>query len=369
MDTRSQLLFSYTISHSDLLARKMIHEFFASRRDDGLLETHFPNSSRSMNIPQFSFYWLSMIHDHSSHFQDITFIKKYLGTIDGILDHFSDRVNELGLVGQFLEEGTWAFVDWVKEWFTPGRGFSSLGVPKAYFDKGAATINSLVYAMALRSTTVLSEAVGRKATASEYLDRASAIIRSVNKNCYDSNKNFAVLAGAISGDSSKDLMRKTIHEREPLRLSNALFAMSFYMFRAVAKAGIYEEVWEELLGPWKKMLDQNLTTWAESESMVRSDCHGWIATPMYEIVREIGGIQYPTTEDSEGCLTTIIKPRCDLVKHMKGKFVVTGGKSVEVSWDDSGMVKVLSSSDMRVSNGTKGNHSRYQTFRRRGAVF
>ncbi|KAF7936517.1 uncharacterized protein EAE97_007883 [Botrytis byssoidea] len=303
-----------------------------------------------------------MIHDHSLHFQDTTFLKKYLGTIDGILDHFSDLVNELGLVRQFLEEGTWAFVDWVKD----------VGVPKAYFDKGAATINSLVYAMALRSAAVLSEAVGRKDTASEYLDRASSLIRSVNKHCYDSNKNlyldgpgaigessqhvqiFAVLVDATSGESAKDLMRKTIHERESLGLAKASFAMSFYMFRAVAKAGIYEEVWEKLLGPWKKMLDQNLTTWAESESMVRSDCHGWSATPMYEIVREIVGIQYPTIEDSDGCLTMVIKPRCDLVKQMKGTFAVQGGESVDVSWDDSGMVKVLSSSDMRVQMVLKG---------------
>ncbi|KAF7900677.1 uncharacterized protein EAF01_007979 [Botrytis porri] len=251
--------------------------------------------------------------------------------------------------------------------FIPGRGFSSVGVPKAYFDKGAATINSLVYAIALRSAAVLCEAVGRKDTANEYFDRASAIIRSVNEHCYDNKKSlyldgpgaigessqhvqiFAVLADAISGESAKDLMRETIYEREAL--TKASFATSFYMFRAVAKAGIYEEVWEELLGPWKKMFDQNLTTWAENESMVRSDCHGWSATPMYEIVREIVGIQYPTTEDSDGCLTTVIKPRCprcDLVEQMRGTFVVAGGGSEDVSWDDSGTIRILGSSDTRV---------------------
>lgn len=47
------------------------------------------------------------------------------------------------------------------------------------------------------------------------------------------------------------------------------------------------------------MLDQNLTTWAESESVVRSDCHGWRATLMYEIVREIVGIKHPPVEDRE----------------------------------------------------------------------
>ncbi|KAB8301565.1 hypothetical protein EYC80_003409 [Monilinia laxa] len=375
MDTRSQLLFSYTISHSDLLARKTIHEFYASRRDDGLLETHFPNPGRSMNIPQFSLYWIFMVHDHLSHFSDIKFIKKYLGTIDEILDHFNNHMNEIGLVGQFEGEGTWPFVDWVKDWFTPANGFSSMGVPKAYYEKGAATINSLVYVMALNSAAVLSGAVGRNDTANEYRDRASVLIRAVNAHCFDSNKGlyldgpsafeqasqhvqiFAVLADVIKGDAAKDLMRKTIREREALRLVKASFAMSFYMFRAVEKAGIYEEVWEELLEPWKKMLDQNLTTWAESESMVRSDCHGWSASPMYEIVREIVGIKYSPIEDREGSLITTIKPRFDLVKRLEGKFVVSDGESIDVSWDDLGLIKLKSSKDMQIRLGLLGNTS------------
>lgn len=71
MDTRPQLLFSYAISNSSILAGKTKHEFHASRREDGLLGTHFPNPGRSMNTPQFSLYWIFMIHDYSLHFPSI----------------------------------------------------------------------------------------------------------------------------------------------------------------------------------------------------------------------------------------------------------------------------------------------------------
>jgi hypothetical protein len=38
MDARLQMLFTYALSHDDRLARKTLHEFHASRREDGLLE-------------------------------------------------------------------------------------------------------------------------------------------------------------------------------------------------------------------------------------------------------------------------------------------------------------------------------------------
>lgn len=126
--------------------------------------------------------------------------------------------------------------------------------------------------MALNSAAVLCGAVCRNDSANEYRDMVSALIRAVNAHCFDSNQGlyldgpgaseqisqhvqiFAVLADAIRTDAAKNLMRKTTREREALGLANASFAMSFYMFRAVEKAGIYEEVWGELLEPEKKCL-------------------------------------------------------------------------------------------------------------------
>ncbi|ESZ94911.1 hypothetical protein SBOR_4703 [Sclerotinia borealis F-4128] len=342
MDTRLQLLYSFTISCSNILARKTIHEFYASHRDDGLLETHFPNPGRSMNIPQFSLYWIFMIEDHSLHFCDFKFVKQYLGTIDGILDHFSDHLNEIGLVGQFEEEGTWPFIDWVKEWFTPAR-VSSLGVPKAYFETGAATVNSLVYAMALKSASVLCEALLRNDTANEYLDRANAIIRAVNEHCFDSSNGLY-----LDGPGANCSRKRGIWTCKCIICDIILHVPSRGQSRNLW------EVWEELLGPWKMMLDQNLTTWAESESMVSSDCHGWSATPMYEIMREIVGIKYPATNDDERCLTTIVEPKFDLVNQIKGTFVTGEGGSIDVSWENPGSVKLRSSNESRVKLILKG---------------
>jgi hypothetical protein len=47
----------------------------------------------------------------------------------------------------------------------------------------------------------------------------------------------------------------------------------------------------ELLGPWRQMLAEGLTTWAETnEPDVRSDCHAWGASPNFELFRTVLGI-------------------------------------------------------------------------------
>lgn len=143
-------------------------------------------------------------------------------------------------MGQFEEEGTWPFVAWVKDWFTPAKGFSSMGVPKACFEKGAATINSLVYVMALKSAAELCETGGRKDTTNEYLDRASAIIRIVNEYCFDrvtclyiDGPNaigqrsqhvqiFAVLADAIKGEAAKRFDAKNDPQRSRIRTCKSI---------------------------------------------------------------------------------------------------------------------------------------------------
>lgn len=68
-------------------------------------------------------------------------MRRYLSTIDGILNHFDERLNELGPVGRFHHD-TWRFIDWVPEWSVPGMVFESC-MPRAYTTTGAATFNSL----------------------------------------------------------------------------------------------------------------------------------------------------------------------------------------------------------------------------------
>ena len=46
------------------------------------------------------------------------------------------------------------------------------------------------------------------------------------------------------------------------------------------------------LGPWREMLKQGLTTWAEWNGPdARPDCHAWGASPNFELFRTVAGIE------------------------------------------------------------------------------
>ncbi|KAJ2898976.1 hypothetical protein MKZ38_003545 [Zalerion maritima] len=372
MDSRSMMLFTYLVSRDDRLARKTMREFYASRRDDGLVETHFPTPERSVNIPTFSLFWVLMVWDHMVHFGDEILVRDYMGAIDGVLNFFEGRrrgTGDVGLVGQF-DPDCWAFVDWVDGWETPGKGFLGLAVPRAYYEKGAATFHSMLYAYSLLKAAELAVFLGRRDTAEEYRRRHRELVRAVRSHCFDPETGlyldgpgvsssqvsqhvqvFAVLAGCVQEEcSAMELMRKTVLRREEYGMAKASFAMGFYMFRAASHAGVYEECWPTLIRPWEKMISQNMTTWAESDSMERSDCHGWSSAPLWEIGTEILGLQprskaYVDTVGRDGQSSgdidvekeILVLPRTSLVEDICGTLVVgtrgAGEGLVRIRWD------------------------------------
>ncbi|KAH7139879.1 bacterial alpha-L-rhamnosidase-domain-containing protein, partial [Dactylonectria estremocensis] len=373
MDSRSQILFTYLLSRDDRLARKTMHEFYASRRDDGLVETHYPNSARCISIPTFSLFWVLMVYDHMVHFGDERLVKEYLGAIDGVLNYFDRRIGDLGLVGQF-DEDSWAFVDWIDSWISPGKGFLGMAVPPAYHQTGSATFHSLIYAYTLLKASELCKFVGRNDTAKEYVGRQQSIINAVRGHCYDEStklfldgpkaagqfsqhvQTFAVLSGCLEDSAAaRDLMSRTITRHEEYSMAKASFAMGFYLFRAASEAGIYEESWPILIQPWQKMISQNLTTWAESESSVRSDCHAWSATPLYEIGTEILGVKQRSPEYMKRLgkeeTKILVAPRRALVGDISGRVLVGDAENdvVSVEWGKGSDIRVESLKGQEVS--------------------
>ncbi|PYI20845.1 alpha-L-rhamnosidase [Aspergillus japonicus CBS 114.51] len=350
-DSRLQMLFGYQLSPDDCLARKTMEEFHASRTADGLIIAQYPTGLPLKQIPQFSLYFILMVHDHMRYFGDPTLVRRYLGTVDSILDHFSQRLDRRGLVGQFAPN-TWPFIDWVKEWLVPGQIFQSC-MPPAYHPRsaGAATINSLLYAMALLHAADLCTFAARPDTAAEYRARAAALRAAVNQHClgrrdglytdgpgveeYSQHTQiFAILSETITGPDAASLMRRCV---EDTALPQCSYAMKFYVFRAAEKAGVYADVFHRLLAPWRAMMAENLTTWAEDDVNARSDCHGWSACPVNELVTQVFGVT-PVTPGVKG-VRVRIEPRRELVAQAEGWLWTPAGE-VRVNWERDGPVEV-----------------------------
>jgi hypothetical protein len=66
--------------------------------------------------------------------------------------------------------------------------------------------------------------------------------------------------------------------------------------------------------PWRNMLNEGLTTFAETEKNTRSDCHAWSASPNYDLLSTVCGIM----PSSPGFRTVTIAPNLGKLTFVKG---------------------------------------------------
>jgi hypothetical protein len=97
---------------------------------------------------------------------------------------------------------------------------------------------------------------------------------------------------------------------------NSLAPASIY-FRAYLNGALREvglgDRYLDSLGPWREMLAQGLTTWAEwNGTDARSDCHAWGASPNFELLRTVGGIE----SGAPGFRRVLIAPNLGSNKHI-----------------------------------------------------
>lgn len=333
MDSRLEMLFTYQLSLDDKLARKCINDFHSSLLPNGLLQSRFPSLVKQI-IPGFCLQYIFMLEDHLMYFGDLDFIKQYRPTIDSILSWFDRNIQQQGLVDK---TGYWSFVDWVGGW-------EMSSVPNAN-KVGPTTIYNLMYAKALQSAAFINKVTDRIGMSEEYLNRSNQIIKAVKTYCYDENTQlfkdgpeveeysqhcqvWAVLCDAVTGESAKELMLNTLN----CDIAKVSYAMSFYLFRALEKTGLYDKV-QQLLDTWRHLADLNLTTWVEDPVSQRSDCHAWGSVPLYEFHSMNLGVK-PL---GVGYSKIQIKPFVGDLQYVKGVVMTNKGK-VFVEWNVTGNI-------------------------------
>jgi hypothetical protein len=96
-------------------------------------------------------------------------------------------------------------------------------------------------------------------------------------------------------------------------LSQCTFYYRFYLTRALNKAGL-ANLYYASLKPWRDMVSNGLTTFAENPDPTRSDCHAWSASPVYDFLSTICGI----IPGSPGFETVTIRPALGELKDVHG---------------------------------------------------
>ena len=289
-DTRIQAMVSLYMTGDDRLVRNAIEQLDSSRTPEGATYSRAP-SRLQQYIPPFSLWWIGMVHDYWMYRDDPQFVRSMLPGVRQVLSFF-ERYQRYG--GELQRVPWWNFIDWTREWQS--------GVPTADVDHSTAPID-LQLLLAYQWASELEGSLGLPALSSEYkaaADRLAARIRSLywdasNRRFADNpskqrrsqhTNSLAVLAGLATGAEAHDLMAQTAADSGAVQAS---IYFRYYLHRAMVKAGLGDR-YLEMLDPWRKMLDNGLTTWAETADPARSDCHAWGASPNIELFRTVLGV-------------------------------------------------------------------------------
>lgn len=347
-DTRIQSLISLYVTGDDRLMRKAITDFYHSRVPEGLTQGRYP-SSRLQVIPPFSLFWVSMIHDYWMHRTDQGFVKDMLVPVMGVLDWFEKKIDSSRqMLGPMK---WWSFVDWNLSF--PG------GTPDGAMD-GNSSIITLQYVNTLQQAAELFAFFGKKAEAAHYSQLAEELSRATYRQCFDAGRGvmantplknsfsqhasiIAVITGCIPEADRKAVMQKVLYDST---LSQATFYYRFYLNRALKKAGMADLYYSQL-APWRGMIDNGLTTFAENPDPTRSDCHAWSSSPNYDFLATICGIM----PSSPGFATVRIEPAMGELTSVKGSMPHPLG---EISVDLQKKADGSMSADIRLPPGLSG---------------
>lgn len=321
-DTRIQSLVSLYVAGDDRLMRNAITLFDDSRIPEGLTQSRYPSSEPQI-ITTFSLFWIDMVHDYWMHRDDPAFVKARLMGIRNVLDWFEQRIDpKTGMLGALPY---WSFVDWPEQW--PWDQNKLLGGQPDGASEGGSSIVTLQLACSLEHAADLFDAYGRKAEAGHCRELARSLNAATLLACWDESRQLladtparkafsqhanvlAVLSGCVKGDKARALMMR-VNSEPGLTQSTQYFR--FYLLRAMKAVGLGDQ-YVSMLQPWYDMLGRGLTTFAERQDPTRSDCHAWSASPLYEFLATVCGIE----PGSPGFKTVRIEPHLGYLTHVQG---------------------------------------------------
>lgn len=362
MDTAIECAVTMRLTQDSALIRKCISEFAASQQPSGVLCANYPCSYVQI-IPGFSFFFVYLLRDYLEYSKDTEFAARYTGVMDKIFACFDNQIRDKGYI---YDSKFWDYQDWVEGWYA---GKAPVGAGEAI------TVYNMYYAGALRDAAYICRKVGRDGLAEDYEKRYAKIKETINTLCYDSEKemyrdgtnsdNYSVhtaIWAIISEVAPEDKLPIIAERLFDMNIKRASFSMNYYLFRAIEKCGLYDKAFE-LFGGWKQMIDNHCTTWCETPTNPRSECHAWSCAPTHEFSSNILGVKYAFEDEIN------IIPYTGSLTYAKGR-VPTRFGHVDVQWEiTDGRFTIIIASPEGVTKNLVMPDGSSCTFTEKSAVF
>ena len=347
-DTKLHSLAWLAATGDDTLYRQALEQFDASRAPFGLTQSRFPAELEQFT-PLYSLAWVTMVHDFWRYRGDDAYVRRFLPGIVQVLDWFDRKKTPDGLIPPLFHLD---FVDsdYGRQWDAIVRQEGHPGM----------AIHSLFFVMALDDAADLFARSGQDFEAQRYRRQAAEVRAAVQRLCWDaprrlladtpSHKFFsqqanilAVLTNTVPAAEQAGLLDRLLNDQS---IAQVQLYFRYYLGRAMSQTGLGDR-YVDNLGPWERMMANGMTTFGEQDGNPRSECHPWSATPVYELLTTVAGIQ----PGEPGFKTVRIAPSLGSLRHVEAAMPHPLGM-IEVSFDRVGASGLKGS--IRLPSGLTG---------------
>jgi hypothetical protein len=232
----------------------------------------------------------------------------------------------------------WQMVDRVSGW--PG------GTPPA-ITAGRSTYITCLYIAAIDAAVRLHKELGYPQDAQRWESQRDHMRQAVRNKSWDETAELflegpgrksdgfsqhsqvmAILGGVATREQQIRILSRLTSDTKLHRMK---YMQSFYLARALEKAGGYQAFVPHVLSLWRDAMDKNVTTWPEYPDPTRSDCHGWSSWIAADFITCILGVQ-PL---APGFSNILIKPHLESCQFAEGCAPTPVGM-VSVKWHKLG---------------------------------
>jgi glycogen debranching enzyme len=234
--------------------------------------------------------WVLMLDDYLLYTGDLELVRECAGGIYSVLRFFEAHQTAQGFLANVPY---WNYHDWT---------FPDAGTPPG--SRINCTLTTLLYKGALDAGTRLFEALGDREEASRFRQRSEVIAQAINDRAWSESEGLFVDGVGVDSlsrhvntyavlfDVADAGRRKRIAQRlftDP-SVRDTTFYFAHYLHQAAVKLGQPQRILDDM-ARWKGMLDLGTSTWWETPTDTRSDCHAWSSAPTFEFMQEILGVR------------------------------------------------------------------------------
>jgi alpha-L-rhamnosidase len=310
-DTMIQALAWMQMSRDDRLVKLALEQFDYSRGPEGITQSRYPANLEQWT-PIYALSWMNMVADYAWYRDDLALTGRLLPGMESVVGWFRRQMNQDGLLSGLPG------LDFVDHSYSERRKEILAEAPRQ-----SMTVHNLYYIWTLQRAAKVAESLQRPDLASFWMAEANRVKALIQRLTWDTEKKLysdspakklfsqqvqilAVLSGLVEGAAAQDLLRRTLNDSTlvPVELY-----FRYYLGRAMKVAGLGDQYLNQL-EPWHRMIQQNMSTFGETDRNPRSECHPWSTSPNFELMATVAGIE----PASRGFRTVDIAPALGALK-------------------------------------------------------